>query len=230
MKTDPLAWPGNAVVRRSAIALVAVALVAVALGATTWVLNPDRPSADAAEAVVDPSTPVLATGTVLGQGEPRAGVTVALLANPTGGALDDAGDAGLAMLPIAETSTADDGSYRIWGALDDLPADYRGGDGQVDLELVFDDGGSGTTWGYTLFPAGTTEPGVTVAVAEEDVAKVAPDGGIGENTLAPVLALDLGTMTASPPGGETVQVAETENGPLAAYVSDYLDSEAADGR
>jgi hypothetical protein len=224
MKTNPPAWPANAVVRRSAIALVAIALVAVALGATTWALKHKSSSAGAAEAEVDPSTLVLATGTVLGQGEPRAGVTVALLANPTGGALADAGEAGLEMLPIAETSTADDGSYRIWGTLDDLAADYRGRDGQVDLELVFDDGGSGTAWDYTLFPAGTTEPGVTVAVAEEDVARVAPDGGIGENTLAPVLALDLGTMTAWPPGQPSVQVAETETAPLAAYVSDYLDS------
>jgi hypothetical protein len=195
-----------------------------------WVLNPARPSAGAAEPVVDPSTPVLATGTVLGQGEPKAGVTVALLANPPAEALANAGDSGLAMLPIAETSTADDGSYRIWGALEDLPADYRGGGGQVDLELVFDDGGSGTTWDYTLFPAGTTEPGVTVVVAEEDVAGVAPDGGFGENTLAPVLAVDLGTMTAWPPGGDAVQVADFETAPLAAYVSEYLHSETADGR
>jgi hypothetical protein len=230
MRTGPLAWLANAGVRRSAVALVAVALVAVALGATTWALNPDRPSAGAAEAAVDPSTLVLATGTVLGQGTPRAGITVDLLANPTGRALTDAGDAGVAMLPIAETSTADDGSYRIWATLDDLPADYRGGDGQVDLELVFDDGGSGTTWDYTLFPAGTTEPGVTVAVAEDDVAEVAPDGSIGENTLAPVLDVDLGTMTASPPGQPSVQVAETETAQLAAYVSDYLDSEKAAGR
>jgi hypothetical protein len=225
MRTVPLAWPANAGLRRSA-----VALVAVALGATTWALNADRPSTGAAEAAVDPSTLVLATGTVLGQGAPRDGVTVDLLALPTQGALNDAGDAGLAMLPIAETSTAEDGSYRIWGTLDDLPADYRYGDGRVDLELVFDDGGSGTTWDYTLFPAGTTEPGVTVAVAEEDVAKVAPDGGTGENTLAPVLAIDLGTMTVWPPGGEPVEAAETETAPLAAYVSSYLDSEKAAGR
>jgi hypothetical protein len=225
MRTVPLAWPANTGVRRSA-----VALVAVALGATAWALNDDRPSAGAAEAVVDPSTLVLATGTVLGEGTPRAGVTVALLANPTEGALNDAGDAGLAMLPIAETSTADDGSYRIWGSLDDFPADYRYGDGRVDLELVFDDGGSGATWDYTLFPAGTTEPGVTAAVAEEDVARVAPDGGTGENTLAPVLAIDLGTMTVWPPGGEPVEAAETETARLADYVSSYLGSEKAAGR
>ena len=248
MKARSFALPANAAIRRSA-----VLLVAVALGATTWMLNTERSSADFTEAAVDPSTPVLATGTVLGGGAPLPGVTVSLLANPTRLALNRAGDVGVATLPMGEAISADDGSYRIWGSLENLPADYVGPSGQVDVELVFDNGGTGTTWNYTLYPLGTSVPGSTVPSVEGAVARVAADGSTGENTLAPVLAIDLGTRTAWAAGREVVddgtvgepeamrtagfnpitltsvrgvKVGESDTAELTEYVSDYLDDDA----
>ena len=197
MKSPFLVMPASTFCRRSA-----ATLATLTMATTAWMLNANGSSAEALVAV-DPSTPVLATGTVMGGGAPKAGVTVSLIAHPNQGALNRAGDAGLELLPVGETVSASDGSYRIWGSMDSIPADYRGASGQVDMELVFDDGGVGPTWQYSLFPVGTAEPGVTVQVLESEVASIAPDGSIGGKSLAPALAVDMGTTTVYAPGRET---------------------------
>lgn len=185
---------------------LAAGFTAAALAATAWLIIPDGPTVSAARAAVDPSTPVLATGTVLDDGRRKSGVKVSMVANPSLAAMDRAGDKGVAMRPIATTVTAADGSYRIWGSLNALPPNYRGPKGEVDVDLVFDDGGTGTTWSYTLFPEGTDDPGLIAPVADGRVARLAPDGSINGRTLAPVLAVDLGRSKVWAAGGNSVDV------------------------
>jgi len=196
--------------RRSKLFVSCTALLLALPG----VAVPAAASAASPDAAIEPSTgrPVVASGMVVRAGIPESGASVSIFAKPTPGALARAGDAGLRLLPLGQSSTNGVGGFSVAGDLAGLPGSYRGSLGGVDILLVTMDASSSVSWSYTLYPSSSKIREGFVAPADGAAAPVS--GRYADGRTAPATHIDLASGSVWDIGNDPANWLDASGQPL----------------
>lgn len=160
----------------------------------------------AAQEAVDGDVPVMVEGTITSDGAPASAEVVAV-AWPNEAVLENLPeDAEVPLLPLA-TADADatSGGYALEVDPDTVPLEYRGTDGQVDMDVTIRSDTTEATWAMSVVPDATSEFWVDASTSESDV--------VADS--APLLSADLATgeLKLSAMKLETSETPHFEPGP-----------------